>query len=89
MCGILALIQANAVGTSVAEELHGALYYLQHRGQDACGLATSASGGRIYQCKGNGLASKVFRDDGSRVADLPGYMGIALCPVFNRMLTRD
>ncbi|KAL8628396.1 hypothetical protein Q9189_005899 [Teloschistes chrysophthalmus] len=35
-----------------------------------------ASGGKIYQCKGNGLASKVFRDDGSRVADLPGYMGI-------------
>lgn len=34
------------------------------------------SGGKIYQCKGNGLASKVFRDDGSRVADLPGYMGI-------------
>ncbi|KAL8638593.1 MAG: hypothetical protein Q9228_004265 [Teloschistes exilis] len=76
MCGIVALIQANAADTSVAIELHESLYFLQHRGQDACGIATCASGGKIYQCKGNGLASKVFRDDGSRVADLPGYMGI-------------
>lgn len=43
---------------------------------DACGIATCASGGKIYQCKGNGLASKVFRDDGARISDLPGYMGI-------------
>lgn len=45
------------------------------RGQDACGLAVCAPGGKIHQCKGNGLAAKVFRD-GARVADLPGYMGI-------------
>lgn len=41
-----------------------------------CGIATCASGGKIYQCKGNGMAAKVFRDDGGRVSDLPGYMGI-------------
>ncbi|GAB7346694.1 hypothetical protein MBLNU459_g1813t1 [Dothideomycetes sp. NU459] len=75
MCGILAVIHGNPSSTDAAVEIHQALYYLQHRGQDACGIATCAQGGRIYQCKGNGLASKVFHD-GSRVSDLQGFMGI-------------
>ncbi|KAI9697436.1 MAG: amidophosphoribosyltransferase [Candelina mexicana] len=75
MCGILALILSNSTSTTAAVELHDALYLLQHRGQDACGIATCAAGGRIYQCKGNGLASKVFHE-GSRIQDLPGFMGL-------------
>ncbi|KAG8630901.1 hypothetical protein KVT40_000041 [Elsinoe batatas] len=75
MCGIIAVLKA-ATDESAAAELHQALYYLQHRGQDAAGIATCAQGGRIYQCKGNGLASKVFQE-GMRVADLPGFMGCA------------
>lgn len=79
MCGILACIQGHVdnpeADCAVASELHEALYYLQHRGQDACGIATCATGGRIYQCKGNGMAAKVF-SDGKRVADLPGFFGI-------------
>lgn len=78
MCGILGLILGDCDDkstTTAAADLHDALYYLQHRGQDACGIATCASGGRIYQCKGNGMASKVFHD-GARVHDLPGFMGV-------------
>lgn len=40
------------------------------------GIATCGPRGRIYQCKGNGLASRVFGADGARVADLPGWMGL-------------
>jgi amidophosphoribosyltransferase len=76
MCGILGLILGHiSSSTQAGAELHDALYYLQHRGQDACGIATCVPGGRIAICKGNGLASKVF-NDGSKVQDLPGYMGL-------------
>lgn len=76
MCGILGLILGHIKSdTQAAAELHDALYYLQHRGQDACGIATCVPGGRFAICKNNGLASKVF-NDGSKVQDLPGFMGL-------------
>ncbi|KAF3905445.1 Amidophosphoribosyltransferase [Dactylellina cionopaga] len=74
MCGILGVLLADT-NASAAYELHEALFLLQHRGQDACGIATCAQGGRIFQCKGNGMASRVFQD-GNRITELPGSMGL-------------
>ncbi|ORY60572.1 amidophosphoribosyltransferase, partial [Pseudomassariella vexata] len=76
MCGIIALILGH-IGDDVpaAVDLHNALYFLQHRGQDACGIATCAAGGRIYQCKGNGRAEDVFQN-GKSVEHLLGSMGL-------------
>ncbi|KAF2262407.1 amidophosphoribosyltransferase [Lojkania enalia] len=75
MCGIIAVIHADPKSSSAAVEIHDALYLLQHRGQDAAGIVTCGSGGRFYQCKGNGMASKVFHD-GARISELPGFMGL-------------
>ncbi|KAI0468069.1 nucleophile aminohydrolase [Xylaria cf. heliscus] len=76
MCGVIGLLLADTESHSEASHLlFESLFYLQHRGQDACGIATCGTKGRVFQCKGNGMAAKVFQD-GARVADLPGYMGI-------------
>nr|POE59244.1 amidophosphoribosyltransferase [Quercus suber] len=72
---IIAVILGSDLDLDAAPEIHQALYYLQHRGQDACGISTCSRGGRFYQCKGNGLAAKVFQE-GQRVTELPGYMGL-------------
>ncbi|KAI0398938.1 nucleophile aminohydrolase [Xylaria palmicola] len=76
MCGVVGLLLADTESHSEASHiLFESLFYLQHRGQDACGIATCGPKGRVLQCKGNGMASKVFQE-GARVIDLPGYMGI-------------
>lgn len=75
MCGIIAVIHGDSASTTVAADIHEALYLLQHRGQDACGIATCGEMGKFWQCKGNGMAARVFHD-GERVSDLPGYMGL-------------
>lgn len=74
MCGVLGIALGDQTGT-IAPELCDSCIYLQHRGQDAAGIATCGERGRIYQCKGNGLARDVFTPN--RIMGLAGSMGIA------------
>lgn len=76
MCGISAILLGDVKATTAAVELHESIYYLQHRGQDAAGI-TVCQGGRLYQMKGNGMASKVFQEPARLAENLPGYGGIS------------
>ncbi|TWI00953.1 amidophosphoribosyltransferase [Luteimonas cucumeris] len=72
MCGIVGI-----VGTSeVAAALYDGLTVLQHRGQDAAGIAT-ADGSHLRVHKGNGLVRDVFNSKAMSV--LEGRVGIAHC----------
>lgn len=74
MCGLVGIALADE-SSIVAPELCDGCIFLQHRGQDAAGIATCGSRGRIYQCKGNGMARDVFTE--KRISGLAGSMGIA------------
>ena len=56
MCGILGVVAT----TPVNQLLYDGLQVLQHRGQDAAGIAT-AEGGVFHMHKGPGLVRDVFR----------------------------
>lgn len=72
MCGIVGI-----VGTSeVAAQLYDGLTVLQHRGQDAAGIAT-ADRHKLRVHKGNGLVRDVFDEESMRL--LEGKVGIAHC----------
>jgi amidophosphoribosyltransferase len=69
MCGI-----AGIVGTSaVNQRLYDALTVLQHRGQDAAGIATSCEG-ELFVRKGSGLVRDVFEQH--HMLELKGNLGI-------------
>lgn len=74
MCGIIGIVSSDSTA-NVASELFDGSLYLQHRGQDAAGIVTCGRGGRLYQCKGNGMARDVFTQE--RMLKLVGNMGIA------------
>lgn len=44
---LIMLIAMSTTDFDAAPELHQALYYLQHRGQDACGISTCSRGGKV------------------------------------------
>src|SRR5215469_14630510 len=72
MCGIIGIVGKS----DVASSLYDALTVLQHRGQDAAGIAT-VDGNRLRLHKGNGLVADVFhRED---MLKLRGRLGIGHC----------
>ena len=72
MCGIVGVVSRNPVN----QLLYDALLLLQHRGQDAAGIATN-QGNKFYMHKANGLVRDVFRTRNMR--SLLGTMGIGQC----------
>lgn len=72
MCGILGVVAT----TPVNQLLYDGLMVLQHRGQDAAGIAT-AEGHTFHLHKGPGLVRDVFRTRNMRA--LPGNWGIGHC----------
>jgi amidophosphoribosyltransferase len=72
MCGILGVVAT----TSVNQLLYDGLQVLQHRGQDAAGIATEDSG-RFHMHKGSGMVRDVFRTRNMR--NLTGNWGIGHC----------
>ncbi len=72
MCGLLGVVAP----TPVNQLLYDGLQVLQHRGQDAAGIAT-AEGGVFHMHKGPGLVRDVFRTRNMR--NLQGNWGIAHC----------
>ena len=72
MCGIVGIVGSQ----NVAGQLYDGLTVLQHRGQDAAGIAT-ADGTRLRVHKDNGLVRDVFDDKAMTV--LEGKVGIAHC----------
>ena len=72
MCGIIGVVATSPVN----QLLYDGLQVLQHRGQDAAGIATAAAG-RFYMHKGSGLVRDVFRTRNMR--NLQGNWGIGHC----------
>ena len=72
MCGIIGIVGT----TEVASALYDGLTVLQHRGQDAAGIAT-VDGSRLRLHKGNGLVRDVFGQ--SSMSGLRGRIGMGHC----------
>lgn len=69
MCGVIGIVGNN----NINQELYDGLSMLQHRGQDAAGMATFDNG-RIYIRKSKGMVHDVFHT--RHMLNLPGRIGI-------------
>src|SRR2546429_6869901 len=81
MCGIVGIVATSAVN----QRLYDALTVLQHRGQDAAGIATSGDG-ELYVRKGSGLVRDVFQQH--HMLELKGNAGIGHVRYPDRKSTR-
>lgn len=70
MCGIVGISGNQPVN----QQLYDALLMLQHRGQDAAGIATLDAEQIFHLHKGNGLVAEVFHQ--APMAELQGSIGI-------------
>ena len=78
MCGITGIVQSPSDQSPLSQTLYDAMLLLQHRGQDAAGMATleDAGGGhRIHLHKGKGMVRDAFRTRNMR--SLVGKIGLA------------
>ena len=69
-CGVFGI---SAPGMDIARLTYFAIYALQHRGQEAAGIAT-CDGRTAHVHKGLGLVSQVFNED--NLSHLRGHLGI-------------
>ena len=74
-CGVFGIYRRS--GTGVIDETYHALYALQHRGQESCGIAINRDG--VITChKDVGLVTDVFtRDRMSKMVE--GEMAVGHC----------
>ena len=74
-CGVFGIY--DIAGGDVAHTVYYGLLSLQHRGQESCGIAVSATSepkGRVKSYKDMGLVNEVFT--GEEIDKLPGNIGI-------------
>ena len=71
MCAILGVSSNNE---NACLTIYNALTVLQHRGQDAAGMAVSDKNGHLSMHKNNGLVRDVFNED--NIHTLKGAIGL-------------
>ena len=70
MCGIVGMVGSAPVN----QDIYDALLLLQHRGQDATGIATAESNGVMHNAKAQGMVREAFRTRDMRA--LLGNVGL-------------
>ncbi|OJU40849.1 MAG: amidophosphoribosyltransferase [Microbacterium sp. 69-10] len=70
MCGIVGMV----AGGPVNQDIYDALLLLQHRGQDATGIATAEPNGVMHMAKAEGMVREAFRTRDMR--SLLGNIGL-------------